>query len=75
MASGDPKALGAAFGAFIGDPMEPIIYHTLFMAATIAVVARGVDIGIERACKVLMPVLFILLVVLCFRSLTLPGAV
>ncbi len=74
MASGDPKALGAAFGAFIGDPMEPIIYHTLFMAATIAVVARGVDIGIERACKVLMPVLFILLVVLCIRSLTLPGA-
>lgn len=74
MASGDPKALGAAFGAFIGDPMEPIVYHTLFMAATIAVVARGVDIGIERTCRVLMPVLLLLLVVLCIRSLTLPGA-
>ncbi len=74
LANGDAKALGSAFGDFIGDPVEPIIYHALFMAATIAVVARGVDIGIERACRVLMPVLFILLVVLCIRSLTLPGA-
>jgi len=74
LANGDAKTLGSAFGSFIGDPMEPIIYHALFMAATIAVVARGVDIGIERACRVLMPVLFILLVVLCIRSLTLPGA-
>ncbi|MDA0304833.1 MAG: sodium-dependent transporter [Proteobacteria bacterium] len=74
MASGDAKALGAAFGAFIGDPVEPIIYHALFMLATIAVVARGIDTGIERTCRVLMPVLFILLVVLCVRSLTLPGA-
>ena len=74
LALSDAKALGGVFGAFVADPVEPIIYHALFMAATIAVVARGVDIGIERTCRVLMPVLFILLVVLCVRSVTLPGA-
>ncbi|MFQ5765628.1 MAG: sodium-dependent transporter, partial [Rhodospirillales bacterium] len=35
---------------------------------------RGIDSGIEHACRVLMPVLFVLLVVLCVRSVTLPGA-
>ncbi len=74
LATQDVKALGSAFGGFIGDPVEPVVYHALFMALTIAVVARGVDIGIERACRVLMPMLFFLLVVLCVRSLTLPGA-
>ena len=71
---GDPKALGDAFGAFIGDPVEPIFYHALFMILTGAVVARGIGTGIERACNILMPVLFVLLVVLCIRSITLPGA-
>ncbi len=70
----DATALGDAFGAFIADPLEPVVYHGLFMALTISVVARGVGSGIERACRVLMPVLFVLLVVLCIRSVTLPGA-
>jgi len=74
LAATDAKAFGSAFGSFVGDPVEPLFYHGLFMALTVAVVARGVDTGIERACRVLMPVLFILLVVLCIRSLTLPGA-
>ena len=74
LATQDVKALGSAFSGFIGDPVEPVIYHALFMVLTIAAVARGVDIGIERACRVLMPVLFLLLVVLCVRSVTLPGA-
>ncbi|MBC8337972.1 MAG: sodium-dependent transporter [Alphaproteobacteria bacterium] len=74
LANGDAKALGNAFGGFIGDPVEPLIYHALFMAVTMAVVAKGVHGGIERVCRVLMPVLFVLLVVLCIRSVTLPGA-
>ncbi len=74
LALADAAALGDAFGAFVADPLEPIVYHGLFMALTISVVARGIDSGIERACRVLMPALFILLVVLCIRSVTLPGA-
>ncbi len=74
LGNGDARALGGVFGSFIAAPFEPIIYHGIFMALTVAVVVRGIDGGIEKACRVLMPVLFVLLVVLCFRSLTLPGA-
>ncbi|NQU60908.1 MAG: sodium-dependent transporter [Rhodospirillales bacterium] len=70
----DAKAFGSTFGNFVSDPMEPLFYHGVFMALTVAVVAKGVDNGIEKTCRVLMPVLFVLLVVLCIRSLTLPGA-
>jgi len=71
---GGADELGAAFGSFIADPVQPIIYHALFMGLTIAVVLGGVHDGIERACKVLMPLLFILLLVLIGRAVTLPGA-
>ncbi|WP_417821240.1 sodium-dependent transporter [Terasakiella sp.] len=71
---GGADELGAAFGSFISDPVQPIIYHALFMGLTIAVVLGGVHDGIERACKVLMPLLFILLLVLIGRAVTLPGA-
>lgn len=71
---GGADELGAAFGNFISDPVQPIIYHALFMGLTIAVVLGGVHDGIERACKVLMPLLFILLLVLIGRAVTLPGA-
>ncbi|WP_135079029.1 sodium-dependent transporter [Terasakiella sp. SH-1] len=71
---GTSDELGAAFGAFISDPVQPIIYHALFMGLTVAVVLGGVHGGIERACKVLMPMLFILLLVLIGRAITLPGA-
>lgn len=74
LALSDPKALGGAFGAFVGNTAEPLVYHGIFMALTIAVVARGVERGIERTCRVLMPLLFVLLIVLVVRSLTLPGA-
>jgi NSS family neurotransmitter:Na+ symporter len=71
---GDAEALGGAFGAFIADPVQPLIYHALFMGLTVAVVLGGVHGGIERACKVLMPMLFVLLLVLIGRAVTLPGA-
>lgn len=71
---GDADALGAVFGGFISDPVEPIIYHALFMGLTVAVVLGGVSGGIERACKILMPMLFVLLIVLIVRVVTLPGA-
>ena len=70
----DAKAFGGAFGAFVADPLQPILYHLAFMAMTIAIVARGIERGIERACRLLMPLLFVIVVVLCARSLSLLGA-
>ncbi len=74
LATSDPDVLGAMFGEFSGDPVQPILYHLLFMALTVGVVAGGIHGGIERSCTILLPVLLLILVVLAVRSLTLPGA-
>ena len=66
--------IGDAFGAFIGNPMEPVIWMLIFLAMNIAIVAKGIAGGIEKAGKILMPTLFILLVLVAARSMTLPGA-
>ena len=62
------------FGQLVSSPLEPLMWHGVFMAMTIGIVIFGIDKGIERASKIMMPVLFFLLVVLAIRSLTLPGA-
>lgn len=62
------------FARFIQSPWEMILYHFLFIGATVGVVIFGVAGGIERFSKIIMPVLFLLLVILIIRGLTLPGA-
>ena len=62
------------FGNTISNPIEAIIAQGLFLLITILVVQLGVQSGIEKASKILMPVLFILFIILLFRSLTLEGA-
>jgi len=74
LATSDPAVLGGIFGDFSGDPVEPVIFHLLFMALTAGVVAAGVHAGIERSCEILLPLLFIILVILAIRAITLPGA-
>ena len=63
-----------AFGAFIGNPFQAVGCHIVVMALIIAIVCKGISGGIERSCKVLMPALFVIILVLIVRSLTLPGA-
>lgn len=72
--SSDPKVLESTFGAFVSDPVQPIVYAGIFMALTAAIVVGGIAKGIERWNKILMPALFVILLVLVVRSLTLPGA-
>lgn len=73
-------ALGAGTdfaGTFVGhisDVWGPIFWDAVFMGITIAIIAAGVVKGIERCARVLMPMLFLLLLVLIIRSVTLPGA-
>ena len=69
-----PKEAGQFFGSFISNTWEVLFYHALFMGICVGIVLRGIQGGIERACKVLMPTLVIILILLMFRSLTLPGA-
>jgi len=70
----DASAIGGAFGAFIGNPWQPLLWMAAYMVLNILIVARGISSGIEKAGKLLMPALFVMLIILALRSLTLPGA-
>jgi len=61
----------AFFGGFITSPVEPIIWFVLFLAATTFVVYKGVNAGIERMSKVMMPILLVLIICIAVFSLTL----
>ena len=64
----------AVFGAHVSSAIQPIFWHALFMGLTGLVVGFGIVKGIGRAVKYLMPVLFILIVFLMIRGITLEGA-
>ena len=68
---GPPPA--EAYDQFAGHP-ESILWQGLAVLATGGILVFGIAKGIERASKVLMPILIILLLALLVRSLTLPGA-
>lgn len=70
----DLDQVGSTFNTFITDPLEPVYYTAVFIALTVFVALGGVASGIERAARFLMPALFLILLVLVFRSLTLEGA-
>ena len=65
---------GDVFGGFVTNTTQVVIYQAIFMLATIFIVAKGIGEGIERYCKFLMPALFVILIVLIVRAVTLPGA-
>jgi neurotransmitter:Na+ symporter, NSS family len=62
------------FSRLIADPARALFWHGLVLAATAAIVALGVERGIERACKLLMPLFAALLVALAGYGLALEGA-
>ena len=68
------EAYGNLFGLIISNPVEVVLAQLAFMIMTILVVQGGVQNGIERASRYMMPALFILFLVLVVRSLTLEGA-
>ncbi|AEF55727.1 sodium-dependent transporter [Marinomonas posidonica] len=61
---------GAAFGGLLEDPSTLLFWHTLFSIMTVAVVAAGVNKGIETVTRVMMPALFVLLLILLGYAMT-----
>lgn len=59
------------FGGFITSTWEPVIWFLVFLIATVFVVYKGVDSGIEKLSKVLMPILILLIIGIAVFSLTL----
>ncbi len=70
----DGTDLAGMFGLFASSVWGPIIFHTIFLGITAAIILAGVQKGIERFSKVMMPLLFILIILMAARTLTLPGA-
>ena len=58
------------FGDFVGSPLIQVGWHTAFMLITIAIVARGVQSGLEKAVTYLMPALLVLLLILVGYAMT-----
>lgn len=69
-----PDELNSIFTQLIEDPIRPIIFQVIFMVLTAGVVIVGVKRGIELVTKILMPVLVVILIALCIKSVSLPGA-
>ena len=69
------QAQGAAqddyFTSFITSPISPVIFALLFMGVTSFIVYNGVEGGIEKVSKIMMPILLVLVVVIAVYSLTL----
>lgn len=65
----------AYFGGFLGQIESPILWFVVFAGATFIIVALGVEKGVERVSKILMPVLVLMAILLSIYSITRPGAV
>ena len=70
----DTSDYSGLFDTIIANPTEVLIAQAVFMILTIWIVQSGVQGGIERASRWMMPLLFIFFIVLAIRSLTLEGA-
>lgn len=70
----DANTAKAIFESMGSNPWINLIFLALFIGITAYVVSRGVEKGIEKWTSVLMPLLFLILVILAVRALTLPGA-
>lgn len=69
-----PDQFGPLFEEIISEPISTLTGQLIFMLLTIIIVAKGVQKGIEKTSKFMMPTLLILFVIIVIRSLSLDGA-
>ncbi|MBR4919780.1 MAG: sodium-dependent transporter [Prevotella sp.] len=71
---GDPEYFKTYFTELSTDPVKPVLWTIIILGVTYLIIAHGVRDGIERASKLLMPTLFILLLIIVGASCMLPNA-
>ncbi len=64
-----PEVARSQFDVLEGNPWRMMIGHTVIMIITMAIVARGIQGGVEKAAKIMMPVFFVMLIGMFFYSL------
>jgi NSS family neurotransmitter:Na+ symporter len=70
---GDAPAIKQMFADFIDSPIQLAFWHTAFMLATMLIVRQGVNNGLEKSLRFLMPSLFVLLILLVGYAMTTTG--
>ena len=71
---GDPAYISSYFPTFCQNPVKPVFWTLIILVATFLIIENGVRDGIERASKLMMPTLFILLLIIVGASCMLPNA-
>jgi NSS family neurotransmitter:Na+ symporter len=69
-----PGELHKIFNEFQANGWKPVMWQVIIMILTAGIIISGVRKGIEKYTKILMPLLLVLIIIMCIRSLTLPGA-
>ena len=69
-----PAEFISSFQSFSSNPWRSALWLTLFLLATHFIIVKGVEKGIEKSSKIMMPTLFIIILILVGCSVTLPGA-
>ena len=64
----------AAFGAMVSNPSELMAWMLVSVAVGVIVCALGIEKGVERVSKFMMSALLVIMIALCVRAVTLPGA-
>ncbi|HYQ58376.1 MAG TPA: sodium-dependent transporter [Draconibacterium sp.] len=72
--SKSPDEITNMFSTLISSPVKPVLLQLFFMLLTAAIVIVGVQKGIEKYTKILMPLLVLILIFLCVKSVSLEGA-
>ena len=72
--NGEPEYFQQFFSDFSTHPGKPVFWLVVIMLLTYLIVEHGIQKGIERASKILMPTLFVLLLIIVIASCLLPGA-
>ena len=71
---GNPEYFKTYFMELSTDPVKPVLWTVIILGLTYLIIEHGVRDGIERASKLLMPTLFILLLIIVGASCMLPNA-
>ena len=62
------------FNSLVASPWRCVGWTLLFLVLNFMVMSRGIEKGIERVASIMMPLLFLILIIFCVKSLSLPGA-
>ena len=69
-----PEQYSQEFANFISNPWRTVMWTIILLAINFLVIIRGIEKGIERWSKMLMPILFVMLIAFCVNSLMMPKA-